>query len=187
MICLIIIHFIFFLLAFSINLLITYFLIKFFNQAKSFWSIFRPILLYEFGIFCFFTIKIDPVLLNYYLGPFLLFSLYLLISIIGPFFIFQYIMQKFSLLDFKKSLLIFLLMFFIITPFCLFSQTVLEFSIVKNLPDFGIWQHYEIERLSQQTFFNPLSEILLEKIDRLNNIFLESGILRELHYYFITR
>ena len=107
-----------FVLAFASKLLITYFFIKFFNREKSFWMIFKPILLYELGVFCLFII--NPVSLIYLLTPIIsriflfriphifLFPVYFLISAIILFLIFKFIMERFSLLDFKKSLLIFL-------------------------------------------------------------------------------
>lgn len=189
MVYLIILTFFTFLLAFAVKLLITYFFIKFFNRTASFWVIFKPILLYELGVFCFFVI--NPVSLIYVLTPIIprifLLPIYLLTSVIILFFIFKFIMQKFSLLDFKKALLVFLAMFIIITPVISYFRGMLEFNIAKNLPVFEEWRVKQ-EMFQQFLFPVPKSppEILLEKIDRLNEIFLEEEFLKGLRNFLIT-
>lgn len=185
MIYLIILALITFLLAFALKLLITYLFIKFFNRTNNFWSIFKPILLYELGVFCFFII--NPGSLIYILTPIIprifLFPIYFLISIIILFLIFKFIMQKFSLLNFKKSLLVFLVMFIIITPIISYSKAKLEFNIEKKIP---IEWPYRLGEFQGPGVLKPPPVILLEKINRLNDIFLEKEFLRELRYFLIT-
>jgi hypothetical protein len=192
MIYLIILSLITFLLAFAAKLLITYFLIKFFNRKNSFWSIFKPILLYEVGVFCFFIIK--PASLIYVITIVIprifLFPLYFLISVVLLFLIFKFIMQKFSLLNFKKSLIVFLLMFLLITPALSFSRSTAEVKIAEKLP-ISVAEQYNFQEMMQQFFFQSYtlkssSQMIYEKIYRLNDIFLEEELLRELRNFIIT-
>lgn len=193
MIYLIILSFIIFLLAFAVKLLITYFFIKFFNRTNSFWSIFKPILLYELAVFSLFII--DPISLIYILTPIIsshfLLPIYILILVIILFYMFKIIMRKFSLLNLKKSLLIFFVMFLIITPIILYSQTILNFNLAKNLPAYEKLNYTPEMFLQtiQQPLFQPIrspSEIVLKKIDRLNDIFLEGEFLKGLNKFIIT-
>ena len=188
MIYLIILTFVFFLIAFATKLLITYSLVKFFNKSKNFWLIFKPILLYELGVFCFFII--DPfslihLMVRHAVSPLFLFILYFLNSFIVLFFIFKIIMQKFSLLDFKKSLLVFFMMFLIVTPIISFSKGVIKYNIIERLPvydeEFLFWEHFYSSR--KQVSF---SGVLLEKIIRLNDIFLSEKFLKELRRSLMT-
>ena len=180
-----------FVLAFALKLLITYFFIKFFNREKNFWVIFKPILLYELGAFCLFII--NPVSLIYLLTPILprifLFLLYFLISAVILFLIFKFIMERFSLLNFKKSLLIFFVMFVIVTPIIFYSKVIIESKVAEKLLVFEKWS-YKKEVFPQILFqkFRPKSpsEILLEKIDRLNDIFLEGEFVKGLRNFLIT-
>jgi len=189
MVYLIILTFFTFLLAFAVKLLITYFFIKFFNRTAIFWVIFKPILFYELGVFCFFVI--NPVSLIYLLTPIIprvfLFPAYLLISVVILFLIFKFVMQKFSLLNFKKSLLIFFAMFLIITPIISYSRTMLEFNIAKNLPVYE--ELISIQEIFQRELFQSIkspSEIILEKVNKLNEIFLEEEFLKGLRNFLIT-
>jgi len=188
---LIILSFITFLLAFAGKLLITYFFIKFFNREKSFLMIFKPILLYELGVFCFFII--NPVSLIYLLTSIiphiLLFHVYFLISIIILFLIFKFIMQKFLLLDFKKSLLIFFVVFFIITPLLSFFQVMLEYNISEKLSVFEMWSYLQERERFQQFLSLELkhpSVILFEAVRRLNDIFLGGEFWKGLRNFLIT-
>jgi len=189
MVYLIILSFIAFLLAFALKLLITYFFIKFFNREKSFRVIFKPILLYELGVFVFFFI--DPFSLIYLLSPIIsrnfLPPIYFLFFIIALFPIFKFIMKKFSLLDFKKSVLVFFATFVIITPFIFYSKTMFEVKIVERLPIFEEWSYkQEMFQLFSEPRLKSPSEILLEKIGRLNDIFLEGWWLKDLREFIIT-
>lgn len=185
---LIILTFLTFLLAFAVKLLITFFFIKFFNRTAGFWAIFKPILLYELGVFCFFFI--NPVSLIYLLTPIIprvfLSPVYLLISVVIMFLIFKFVMQKFSLLNLKKSLLIFFTMFLIITPIISCSRAMLEFNMAKNLPVYK--ELISVQGILQELFqsIKPPSEIVLEKVNRLNEIFLEEEFLKGLRNFLIT-
>jgi len=186
---LILLTFFTFLLAFAVKLLITYFFIKFFNRTAGFWAIFKPILLYELGVFCFFFI--NPVSLIYLLTPIIprvfLFPVYLLISVVILFLIFKFVMQKFSLLNLKKSLLIFFVMFLIITPIISYSRTMLEFNIGKNLPVYK--EMVSIQEIFQQKLFQSIKSpagIILDKVNKLNDIFLGDEFLKGLRNFLIT-
>jgi len=113
------------LLAFFVKLVAFYFLIKLFNQTVKFLTTVKSILLYELGTLIF--ILIIPRFSNFQLfnSPLYLFFglLYFLFFIAVLFFIFYFIMRKLSLLSLKKSLIVFLVIFLIITPLILFSQT----------------------------------------------------------------
>ena len=148
--------------------------------------------MYELGVFCFFVI--NPASLIYILTlaipHIFLFPLYFLISFIIAFLIFKFIMQKFSLLDFKKSLIIFLLMFLLITPAISFSRSIVELKIAEKLP-ISIAEQYNFQEMMQQFFFQSYalkspSQIIYEKAYRLNAIFLEEEFLRELRNFIIT-
>jgi len=200
MIYLIIFTFITFILAFVLKLLITYFFIKLFNKEKSFWLIFKPILLYELGVFCFFII--NPVSLIYFLVPWyiiphvFLFPVYFIISIIILFLIFKFIMKKFSLLDFKKALLVFFIMFIIITPIISFSKSMVDHEVAKRIPaSEELFEELLELRYFQESYYGLDSGhyglmspdiIILKKIDRLSEIFLGSKLLLDLYSFLIT-
>ena len=151
---LIILSFALFLIAFAIDLIITFLLIKFFNRTAGFWTIFKPILFYQIGVFCFYFIK--PTNLIYILDPIIprrfLLPLVLLATVIILFLIFKLIMQKFSLLNFKKSLIVFFLMFLVITPAISFSRSIVEVKIAEKLP-ISVVEQYNFKEMMQQIFF----------------------------------
>jgi len=78
-------------------------------------------------------------------------------------------------------------MFVIITPIISYSKGMLEFKIAERLPIFEEWS-YKQEMFQQFLSLKPgskfLSEILLEKIDRLNDIFLGGEFLKGLREIF---
>jgi len=99
-------------------------------------------------------------------------------------------MQKFSLLNFKKSLIVFFLMFLVITPAISFSRSIVEVKIAEKLP-ISVVEQYNFKEMMQQIFFQSYtlkspSQMIYEKIYRLNDIFLEEELLRELRNFIIT-
>lgn len=187
MIYLILLIFVFFLLAFAIKLFATFLLIKLFNRTAIFWIILKPILLYELGAICFFIINPTGVL-DLIIPRLLLSPIVFLISVIALFFIFRFIMQKFSLLNFKKSLIIFLMIFFIITPVLSFGKDLIESKIVMK---FAVFNSIEFSYESIFSDFlsqgpKSLPELILEKIGTLDGIFLQEKLLNELRNYIMT-
>jgi hypothetical protein len=121
------------LLAFLINIGIFYFLIKLFNRLVKFSTALKLILLYETGFFIFWII--DPSRLLYFFPSVLravLSPVYLLVSIVVLFFFLSFLMRKFSLLNFRKTLIVFLMMFFIVTPFLSYYRAALAYSMTKS-------------------------------------------------------
>lgn len=83
-------------------------------------------------------------------------------------------------------------MFIIITPIISFAKGMAEFKVAERLPIFEEWR-YEQELFPLSVFpefreprLKPFSEILLEKIDRLNDIFLQGELLKGLRRFLIT-
>lgn len=84
-------------------------------------------------------------------------------------------------------------MFVIITPIIYYFKGMIEFKIAERLPNFEEGSYKQ--EMFPQIFFQelkpkPLSEVLLEvllgKIDRLNDIFLEGEFLKGLRNFLIT-
>lgn len=79
-------------------------------------------------------------------------------------------------------------MFIIVTPIIFYSKRMLEFKIGERLPIFEEWSYKQ--EVSRQFLFPELkpkspSEILLEKIDRLNDVFLGGEFLKGLQNFLI--
>src|SRR3989344_7797501 len=99
------------LLAFLVKIGVFYFLIKLFNQSVKFSIALKLILLYEVGSFAFWII--DPFSLFHFFPPGLLaflYAAYLLTSVVVLFLFLYFLMQRFSLLNFRKTLAIFTIM-----------------------------------------------------------------------------
>jgi len=80
-------------------------------------------------------------------------------------------------------------MFVIITPIIYYFKGMIEFKIAERLPNFEEWSYKQ--EMFPQIFFQELrpkslSGVLLEKIDRLNDIFLEGEFLKGLRNFLIT-
>lgn len=151
-----------FTIAFSIKELVTYFLIRRFSRTKEFWTILKPILFYEVAVFGFFVI-INPVLSLLFSRVFFVhwfYLIYLLISVVILFLLFTFFMRKFLQLNFLKSLLIFFLVFFIITPVISFSKTTLEARLADNFS----WESIIYHKGSE----TRMRYAILEKRDSLN-------------------
>jgi len=121
------------LLSFLIKIGLFYLLIKFFNRLVKFSTVLKLILLYEAWSFVFWIIDPSRLLYSLPLGlQAVLYPVYLLVSVVVLFSFLYFLMRKFSLLNFKKTLAIFLIMFFIATPFISYFHTVLAHSMTKS-------------------------------------------------------
>ncbi|MCH7828744.1 hypothetical protein IH982_02710 [Patescibacteria group bacterium] len=125
------------LLAFLVNIGIFYLLIKLFNRLAKFSAVLKLIFLYEVGFFVFWLIDLSRLLLFFPLWlQAVLYPAYLLVSIMVLFLFLYFLMQKFSLLNFKKILIVFLIMFLIVTPFLSYYRAALTYSMTKSFfPD----------------------------------------------------
>jgi len=131
-----------FLLILFIGIIVFYFLIKKWRETKFLMAL-KAIILYELGSF-----------LLYLIYPFSLLSrtfdnsifkiLNLLLFVIISFFIFCFVMKKILLINWKKSLVFFILVILILFPFLNFFQISLEKKII-NLPIFAK-ENLEIEK-----------------------------------------
>ena len=161
---LIIISIIYLICVFIIKLAIFFTLTKILNRKVKFFHVFKAFLIYEILLFLFVLI---------YLG----FKNFIFIEKsvlhILPFIIVSYIIFLISiyftkLFNWKKGLLVFILMFFIITPLVSGTLTRLTLTVVR--PDFG--------ETSWDSLFNP--SLSLKVIDRINKS-LAGGLIS--HYY----
>jgi len=161
----IIISTIYFISVFIAKLAIFFALTKILNRKVKFSSVFKAFLIYEILLFLFVLI---------YLGfnNFLFIetsALHILSFIIVSYIIFLISIYSRKLFNWKKGLLVFILMFFIITPLVsgIFSSFVL--FVVK--PDFG--------EMSWDSFFNnpPLSSKIIDRMGKS----LTGGLIS--HYY----
>lgn len=122
-------------LFFFIKIVVFYLLIKALNREIRFLTALKPLLLYELAILIF--LFIDPAKLVYSLrmavSHVFLVPIYLLILVIVSFLIFRFIMKKFSLLDFKKSLAVFLLIFFVANPILSFYRATLLTDLAERI------------------------------------------------------
>ena len=78
-------------------------------------------------------------------------------------------------------------MFLIITPIISYSRKMLEFNIAKNLPVYK--ELISIQEIFQHELYQSIkspSELILKKINRLNDIFLEEEFLNGLRNFLIT-
>jgi len=166
-----------------IKLGILYFLIKFFKKEANLFLILKAILLYELIAFIF--LFIDPIKSIYsarlVVGPIVLFPIYLSVVLIFLFLVFKFIMEKFSLLDFKKCLIIFLLMFIIITPILGYLKAIISENLAKKLS-----LDVALERVSNGFFmrnqymhFGPLPPdiALVKLISEIDGALFESNIV----------
>ncbi len=149
------------LVAFFIKILAFYLLIRFFNRTVKLLSILKPILLYELGIFIFVlispTILIYPLrLLRLYLPIILLFPIFLLIFVGISFLIFYSTMRKFSILDLRKSLVVFLIIL-IITP----SISFLRLSIISPITELPIFSKAISRNYMYMLYEAPFSSLPL--------------------------
>lgn len=185
-------------LAFLIKLVAFYFLMKLFNKVVKFSTILKPVLLYELGVFLFFLI--DPSFRLIYFFPLgirniLLYPLCLLITVVILFLFFNFLMSKFSLFTWKKSLIVFLIMFFLITPLLSYSQAVVT-NLVAKLPVFVD----EVSELKSILYSLPPKAFLpiflpmkfpiplpLRILGAIKNGFLEEKFLTQLRMFIMTR
>jgi len=161
---LIIISIIYFISVFIIKLAIFFVLTKILNRKVKFFYVFKAFLIYEILLFLFVLI---------YLGfnNFLFIKtsvLHILSFIIVSYIIFLISIYFTKLFDWKKGLLVFILMFFIITP--LVSGILTQFVLTVVKPDFG--------EMSWDSLFNPsLSSKIIDRVGKS----LSGGLIS--HYY----
>jgi len=104
------------LIVFSLKLGIVYFLVKLFNRAVTFSKLFKVILLFEFGVLVFYFLISSFLPIGSFI-PILIFPI-----VLGALFVL--LMQKFSLLSWKKALGVLIVFFIVVTPFVsLLSQS----------------------------------------------------------------
>lgn len=171
------------LLAFLVNIGIFYLLIKLFDRSVKFLAVLKLILLYEAGFFAFWIV--DPFRFLYSLLLELrvvLYPLYFIVPVVILFLFLYFLMRKFSLLNLKKTLVIFLIMFFMVTPFISYSRTMLTHSII----DLELSILYEmIEIFTFQGLSSPAKTIKI--INTIDDSLLGGKFFRELRRFIITR
>jgi len=103
-------------------------------------------------------------------------------------------MKKFSLLDFKKALFVFFIIFIIITQIISFSKKMVDYEVAKRIPaSEELFEELLALRSFQQesyygldfSYYGPMSPdiIILKKVDRLSEIFLGSKFLTDLYFF----
>ncbi|RLC46095.1 MAG: hypothetical protein DRH70_06205 [Candidatus Coatesbacteria bacterium] len=182
-----------FILAFSGKILVTSLLVQLFNRTKKIREILRPVLLYEFGAFCFFEFIRKGVFftLNHWFqlafGFIFSFFLSLLVLISTLFFIFAFVMKEYSLLNPRQSLAVFLIIFFIVTPIIFLSKVIIEGKILRSSNVFGVYTSFLEEKNRFPGLIPTLPSIAVSiEIDKLNDIFLEKEFLIELRKFIMT-
>jgi len=172
-------------LAFLVKLIAFYFLIKFFNRTIKFSTVLKPILLYEMGFLVFIliseTILFYPMhLFSSFLPAIIVSTLYFLIFVIIAFLIFHLAIRTFSIMSWKKSLVVFLLIFILITPAIssvrikALSMTPVSFS-ADEISELNLSREY----LPFQS--SPLPIKVVKIFDVLDNSILEGKFLKELY------
>lgn len=177
------------LLAFLIKIGVFYFSIKFFNRLVKFSTALKLILLYEAGFFVFWII--DPSRLLYFFPSgvrAVLYPAYLLVSIAVLFLFLYFLIRKFSLLNFKKTLVIFLIIFFIVTPFLSYSRAALVYSMIKSFfPD--IASELPIFNKMIETFTIqalPPSAKAIKILNTIDDSLLGGKFFKELRWFIMT-
>jgi len=161
-----------FLLILFIGILVFYFLIKRW-QKTNFLTVLKAIVLYELGSFLLYLIY-PFSLLSRTFGNSIFKILNLLLFVIISFFIFYFVMKKVLLMNWKKSLIIFILVILILFPFLDFFRVSLEMKII-NLPIFAK-ENLEIEKQMKSCmqnlffclstgFYEPLPLKIIGKIE----------------------
>ncbi|MDI6591817.1 MAG: hypothetical protein QME61_02705 [Patescibacteria group bacterium] len=177
-------------LAFLVNIGVFYFLIKLFNRSVKFLTALKLILLYEAGFFFFWII--DPARLFYFFPLGLravLYPVYLLVSVVVLFLFLYFLMQKLSLLNFKKTLIVFLIIFFIITPFLSYCRAALAYSMTKSFfSDIASELSIFNEMIKTFTFQAlPPSAKAIKILNIIDDSLLGGKFFKELRWFIITR
>lgn len=105
-------------------------------------------------------------------------------------------MQKFALLNFKKSLLVFFIMFVVITPVISLSKNIIDYEVTKTMPaSEELFDELQELRYLQELYNGPDYDyhglmapdiIFFKKVDKLSEIFLGSKLLLDLYRFLIT-
>jgi hypothetical protein len=149
---------------------VLYLLMKFFDKSINIFSIIKLFLVYELLVIILFSLK--PHGLNSLLSGYLKISIVFILS----FTIFNFLTHYYSLFNFKKSIIIFLLMFFLLTPLLYFCKTQIE----KRISNYQ-YNKMDKTQLYNQLFIEISHPPILSKINMaLNSSILEGGFLFDL-------
>lgn len=147
-----------------------YLLIKISNNAVSIFPIIKFFLIYELEVVVIYLIKpkgISSLLAGY---------LTILIFVILSFVIFSFLARHYSLLNFKKSIIIFLIMFILLTPLLLYCKNQIGHQILESQ-----LKNMDKSQLYAQLPVAILKPTMLSRVGAiLDNSVLESGIIRDL-------
>ncbi len=113
-------------LALFIGIVILYFLIRIFNKTIKLLTVLKAILLYELFAIIVYSIYPEPMFSSL---KFLVLKLVVLSTIL--FLIFYFITRKYFLVDWKKSLVLFFLISFILFPLLDYFRVNLEFKLMN--------------------------------------------------------
>lgn len=166
---------------FFVKLAVLYLLIKIFNKSIKFPTTIRAIFIYEaisflfIWIFGFDRFKWATGMNNNYFA----FLIYLIIVVTVLFLIFGIIMKKFSLLNFGKSLIVFLIMACLIIPILFYSQYFLMPTSARKT---------ETQYQAYYGVAPSLSSSIgtLKIIDKIGDALLRREIVKELRIFMVT-
>ena len=177
------------LIAFLTKIGVFYFLIKLFNRLVRFSTALKLILIYEAGSFVFCIIDPSRLLYSFPIGlRAVLYPAYLLISVVILFLLLHFLIRKFSLLSFKKTLVVFLIMFFIATTFISYFRTTLVHSMTRSfLPDIASELPILYEMIETFTFqgLTPSAKTI-KIINTIDDSLLGGKFFRELRWLIMT-
>ncbi len=149
-----------------IGIIIFCFLVRLFNKAAKFSMILKGIVLYELSSFILYLIYLPPLLcriFNNYELKLKILDLLLFSNIL--FFTFYFIMKKMVLISWKKSLIIFFIVIFVLFPTLSFCRTTILLKIT-TLPVFSREISQMVNQLEEHGFaYQPLPLKIIGKIE----------------------
>lgn len=167
-----------FIILFLLKILIFYYLIKLFKKDIMLSAVIKPILIYELGAFIFY------LLYPSFSGRITI--LYLLIPLIVLYAFFYFVMQKFLLLDWKKSLAVFVLISLLVCPAISYvsgyASAKVTFPILKKENP----EIFQISLLNLLNFENMLP-LPLRIIDQFKRSAFSGRFLSDFQRYMATR
>lgn len=172
-------------IGFILKLLAFYLMIKYYNKTINLSSIIKPILLYELGAFIYFNL-VDISEYGIYFNKIVPISLfiifYILISIIVLFVFFKFIMEKYNLLSWKKSLAVYLIIFFIAIPSIIYIKSIASKPIMKlSVFEREVQELRKYDLLSLVNMLQgPQKPLPLRITNAINNSLLNGKIISEL-------
>jgi len=173
------------LLAFLIKIGLFYLLIKFFNRLVKFSTALKLILIYQAGSFVFWIIDPSRLFYSFPIGlRAVLYPLYFLLSVVVLFLFLYFLMRKFSLLNLKKTLIVFSIMFFVATPFLSYSRATITYSMTKSFfPDVVSELPILNEMIKTLTFQSlPPSAKAIKTLDTIDGALLDGKFFKELRW-----